>query len=115
MRERAQDRLWNYVWLRRLAYFVTLAATLHLVAFWLFHTQNAEHEYNSRFWLASEFVRLVESSLPRSFHWWTDWYAGNPEWFAGGIIVLMVLMALGSSLSGPIQDFMRIIWQSRRK
>jgi uncharacterized protein (DUF2235 family) len=111
-RYKAQDRLWNYVWLRRLAYFATLAATLHLVAFWLFHSQNSEHEFNSRFRMVSELVRFVESFLPRSLHWWTDWYAGNPEWFAGGIIVLALLMAIGSSLSGTIQDSMRVIWQS---
>jgi hypothetical protein len=46
-------------------------------------------------------------------HWWTDWYAGNPEWFAGGIIVLAVLMGLGGSLSGQIKDGMRVIWESR--
>jgi hypothetical protein len=46
-------------------------------------------------------------------HWWTNWYAGNPEWFTGGIIALALLMGLGTSLSGRIKDGMRIIWQSR--
>jgi hypothetical protein len=63
--------------------------------------------------MVSEIVRFVESFLPRSVHRWTDWYAGNPEWFAGGIIALAILMGLGTSLSGRIKDGMRIIWQSR--
>ncbi len=109
----AQERLWNFVWLRRLAYFATLAASLHLAAFWLFHNQNKEHEFDSYFRMVSESVRFIESFLPRSVHWWTDWYAGNPEWFAGGIIALALLMGLGTSLSGRIKDGMRIIWQSR--
>ncbi|HZE53122.1 MAG TPA: DUF2235 domain-containing protein [Bradyrhizobium sp.] len=111
-RVQAQERLWNFAWLRRLTYFATLAATLHLVAFWLFHDQNPLHEFDSRFRMVSESVRLVESFLPHSLHWWTDWYAGNPEWFAGGIIVLVLLSSLGSSLSASIKDGMRVVWLS---
>jgi len=109
----AQERLWNYVWMRRIAYFATLAASLHLATFWLFHNQHREHEFASHFRMISELVRFVESFLPDSFHWWTDWYAGNPEWFAGGIIAVIVLMLVGSSLSATISDRMRIIWRDR--
>ncbi|MCR6736594.1 MAG: hypothetical protein NVV83_22035 [Afipia sp.] len=96
-----------------MAYFATLAASFHLAAFWLFHNQNREHEFDTNFRLVSETVRFIESFLPRSLHWWTDWYAGNPEWFAGGIIAVAALMAVGSSLSSRIKDDMRVIWQSR--
>jgi len=109
----AQERLWNFVWLRRLAYFATLAASFHLAAFWLFHDQNKTHEFESNFRLVSEAVRFIESFLPRSVHWWTDWYAGNPEWFAGGIFILALLMGLGSLLSGKLKDGMRVIWQTK--
>lgn len=108
-----QNRIWNFVWLRRIAYFLTLAATFHLAAFWLFHPQNAQHEFDSYFKLISELVRLVESFLPGFVHWWTDWYAGNPEWFAGGLIVLGALLSWGSSLSTRIADSMRTVWVSR--
>ncbi|KJC57515.1 hypothetical protein UP10_28450 [Bradyrhizobium sp. LTSPM299] len=113
VRYAAQEKLWNYVWLRRIAYFATLAASLHLAAFWLFHGQNKEHEFDSYFRMVSESVRLIESFLPTSLHWWTDWYAGNPEWFAGGIIAVAILMGIGGSLSGTISDRMRIIWRDR--
>lgn len=113
VRYAAQERLWNFVWLRRLAYFATLAASLHIAAFWLFHNQNKENEFDSYVRMISESVRFIESFLPRSVHWWTDWYAGNPEWFAGGLIAIAMLMGVGTSLSGRIKDGMRIIWQSR--
>lgn len=90
-----------------------LPLSLHIAAFWLFHNQNKEHEFDSYFRMVSESVRFIKSLLPRSVHWWTDWYAGNPEWFAGGLIAIAVLMAVGTSLSGRIKDGMRIIWQSR--
>lgn len=112
-RFKAQERLWNFVWLRRLAYFATLAASFHLAAFWLFHDQNKANEFDTDFRMVSEVVRSIESFLPRSVHWWTDWYAGNPEWFAGGIIALALLMGVGGLLSSQIKDGMRIIWESR--
>jgi uncharacterized protein (DUF2235 family) len=101
-RYQAQEKLWNFVWLRRIAYFATLAATLHLVVFWLFHNLNKEHEFDSYFRMISETVRATESFLPRALHWWTDWYATNPEWFAGGIIAIIVLTSIGNSLSARI-------------
>jgi uncharacterized protein (DUF2235 family) len=109
----AQERLWNYVWWRRIAYFATLATTFHLAAFWLFHDLNKAHEFDSKLRMVSEAVRFLESFLPRSMHWWTDWYAGNPEWFAGGILAIAVCAGLGNWLSGEIKDGMRIIWASR--
>lgn len=109
----AQEKLWNFVWMRRLAYFATLAASLHLAAFWLFHDRVKEHEFESPIRMVSELIRLIESFLPKSLHWWTDWYAANPEWFAGGVVSVVVLMVLGSSLSATINDRMRIIWRDR--
>jgi uncharacterized protein (DUF2235 family) len=112
-RHEAQEKLWNFVWLRRIAYFSTLAATLHLAAFWLFHNRTPEHEFDTKFRMISELVRGIESFLPRAFHWWTDWYATNPEWFASGIVIVAALTSLGTSLNARISDEMRLIWQNR--
>jgi uncharacterized protein (DUF2235 family) len=109
----AQEKLWNFVWMRRIAYFATLGASLHLAAFWLFHDRVKEHEFESPLRMVSEMVRFIESFLPRSLHWWTDWYAANPEWLAGGVIAVALLMLLGSSLSARISDRMRILWRDR--
>jgi hypothetical protein len=86
-----------------------LPASFHLAAFWLFHHLRPEHEFSSSFRLVSEVVRFFESFLPRSVHWWTDWYATNPEWFLAGIAAIALFMGLGSSLSGRIHDGMRVI------
>ena len=50
-------------------------------------------------------MRLIDSVLPRAFHWWTDWYAANPEWFAGGIVVIVFFTLIGSALSAKISKF----------
>jgi uncharacterized protein (DUF2235 family) len=112
-RAAVQERIWNYVWLRRVLYFFTLAATLHIAAFWLFHPLNPSHEFDNDIRLVSETVRLVGSVLPNSFHWWVDWYAANPEWFAGGVVAIVVLSVVGSGLSGRISDLMRTVWASK--
>jgi uncharacterized protein (DUF2235 family) len=109
-----QERIWNYVWLRRIVYFGTLAASFHLIAFWLFHSRDIEHEYSSPFRLISESVRFAEAFLPRDIvHWWTDWYATNPGWLVVGIITLAVLIWFGSKLGSHITDSMRYIWKAR--
>jgi uncharacterized protein (DUF2235 family) len=109
-----QEKIWNFVWLRRIVYFATLAASFHLAAFWLFHDRDPEYEYSSPFRLISEFIRLMESFLPRQVvHWWTDWYAANPGWFVVGVLALAFLIWLGSKLGSHITDSMRLMWKAR--
>jgi uncharacterized protein (DUF2235 family) len=111
-----QEKIWNLVWLRRIVYFATLAASFHLGAFWLFHGLNAEREFQSPVRLVSELVRLVESFLPRQVvHWWTDYYAANPVSFALGVVAVASLIWLGSRLEAQITDSMRLIWNARLK
>ncbi|HML14035.1 MAG TPA: DUF2235 domain-containing protein [Xanthobacteraceae bacterium] len=114
MRAKEQEKVWNLVWFRRIMYFCTLAAALHLLLFWLFHDRNPEREFTSPVRMVSEFVRLVESFLPRNaVHWWTDWYAANPVSFLLGVIAVVVLTSTGSSVGLRINDAMRVIWTSR--
>jgi hypothetical protein len=111
-----QEKIWNLVWLRRIVYFATVLASFHLGAFWLFHDADPEREFKSPIRLVSEFVRLVESFLPRQVvHWWTDYYAANPIWFAVGIIAVAGFIWLGSRLGAQITDSMRLIWNADLK
>jgi uncharacterized protein (DUF2235 family) len=110
-----QEKIWNLVWLRRIIYFATLAASFHLVAFWMFHDLRPQREFESPVKLVSEFVRFVEAFLPRQVvHWWTDSYAANPVSFLIGVLALALLIWLGSKLGGRIADSMRSIWRSRK-
>jgi uncharacterized protein (DUF2235 family) len=109
-----QETVWNWVWLRRIVYFATLAASFHLIAFWLFHDRHPEHEYSSSFRLVSEFVRLVESFLPQeAVKWWTNWYAANPGWLLIGALALAILIWIGSKIEAHITDTMRLIWKAK--
>jgi T6SS, Phospholipase effector Tle1-like, catalytic domain len=109
-----QERIWNLVWLRRIVYFATVIASFHLAAFWLFHDLVPQREFESPVKLVSEFVRLVESFLPRQVvHLWTDYYAANPISFLLGVIAVAVVISIGSRLGSKIADSMRIIWNAR--
>jgi uncharacterized protein (DUF2235 family) len=109
-RAEQQEKIWNLVWIRRLVYFLTVAASVHLGAFWLFHDRDPEKEFTSNIRLVSEAVRLVESFLPRAFHWWTDWYAANPALFLLGILAVVATIMAGAHLDARIRDTMRLLW-----
>jgi hypothetical protein len=113
-RAEQQETVWNIVWLRRLVYFATLAASLHLALFWRFHDIHPQREYNTALWLVPQTVRFFEKFLPRQVvRWWTDYFATNPIPFMAGIIVLAGLIWFGSRLESQITDRMRTIWKSR--
>jgi uncharacterized protein (DUF2235 family) len=115
-RAEEQEKIWNFVWLRRIVYFATVAASFHLAAFWLFHDLRRERELESPIRLVSESVRLLESLLPRqAVRWWTDYYAANPVSFTIGVTAVAFLIWFGAKLGGHITDSMRIIWRSRPK
>ncbi len=114
VRSEEQEIVWNSVWWRRIVYFATLAASFHLAAFWLFHDQNPQREFNTSLALVPQFIRFVESFLPQHVvHWWADYYATNPIWFTVGVLILGILIGLGSALDSRITDRMRAIWKSR--
>lgn len=112
-RYHAQERLWNFVWLRRLFYFATLAATAYLILFPFLTERDKEYEYASPIRLVSEIIRTFGSFVPGAFKWWIDWYAANPERFCVVLIVLIVLLMISARLQGKIKDAMRQIWASR--
>lgn len=114
VRAEEQEIVWNIVWLRRIVYFATLAASFHLAAFWLFHDQNPQREFNTSLALVSQFIRFVESFLPQQVvHWWADYYATNPISFTVGVLILGTLIGFGSVLDGRVTDRMRTIWTAR--
>ena len=109
-----QERIWNWVWLRRIVYFLTLAASFHLLTFWNFHSKDVENEFSSNFRLVSEFLRTTDAFLPHTVtRFWVDWYATNPGWFLVGVATLAALIWLGSRIGVRITDSMRLLWNER--
>jgi len=108
----AQQHVWNLVWWRRIAYFFTVVASLHLVAFPLFHQTVKAEEYTTSLRFVSETMRIVGVFLP-SFvtTWWLDSFATNPKTFFWSVVVVVVLTFISLHLRGMINDRMQDAWR----
>src|SRR5262249_19127186 len=101
-------------WLRRIVYFATLAASLHLALFWRFHDINPQREYNTALWLVPQTVGFFETFLPRqAVRWGAEYFAPHPIYVLCWMLVLITVVGFGSRLESQITDRMRTIWTSR--
>ncbi len=58
-----QEKVWNTIWLRRIVYFLTVAATLYLVIFPLMRALPPTEEFESPVRWISDIVRMVDAFL----------------------------------------------------
>src|SRR6202035_502813 len=59
-----QQGVWNFVWWRRVFYFLTVAASIHLAAYPLFYGMDNSREYTPRLRLIPEALRVAGEFLP---------------------------------------------------
>lgn len=111
IRSDAQERVWNKVWWRRLVYFATIAASLHLVLFPLIHQTDRASEFDTNFRLVSETIRLAGAFIPNFFDWWLNSYAASPGKFVIGAVAVALLILIGVRLGSRITDQMSCIWK----
>ncbi len=108
-RAAAQERVWNLVWCRRLAYFVTLFASFNLALFPLRAIDRAA-EFESPLPLVSKLVRFAGALLPGFAQAWIDAFAARPQQFVVALGAVVVPMLVGVYLGAKINDSMRGIW-----
>ena len=112
-RGKAQEQVWNIVWFRRIVYFATVAASLHLVLYPLVRALPRSSEYTTWFRPVSDAIRIIGAFLPSSFEVWINAYARDPGRFLLAALIVGVLTWLSSIiLAGKITDNMRGIWRS---
>jgi len=109
-RANAQEDVWNLVWWRRVVYFATVAASLHLALFPLFHQTDRSEEFKTPFRLVSETLRLVGVFIPNFFDWWLHSYAANPGTFVVSALLVAVLIWLGTLIGASIANKMTRLW-----
>jgi uncharacterized protein (DUF2235 family) len=108
-RAAAQERVWNWVWFRRLVYFVTLFASANLALFPLREIERAS-EFESPLPLVSKVVRLVGAFMPGFLQWWVDAFAARPQPFVFALGLVVGLILFGVYLGAHISDAMRGLW-----
>ncbi len=123
-RARAQERVWDLVWCRRVAYFSTLFVTACLVllpwmkALWPLNllwplSRVAEDGkcIESAFCFLAGIPKLFGAFLPGFAGVWIGTFSANPGVFGALASVIIALLMLGKRLNSKIHDHMRIIWQ----
>jgi hypothetical protein len=111
----AQKRVWNWVWTRRINYFVTLFVTLSLVFFpGIILMMNGELQpgMGTSSWAAFliPVIDVVGALLPQFARPWVNIYLAYPGWFTGLAALVGFLAWIGSKLGQRINSEMRLIW-----
>ncbi|MEG1039186.1 MAG: DUF2235 domain-containing protein [Pseudomonas sp.] len=104
----AREDVYNTVWRRRVAYFLTLFVSLALVAMPLFAP--ARGSCQETLCMLSKPVRLLDYVLPAFASTWTASFASNPNVFLPLLLALLICMAWGKRLDTMIRDKMRRVW-----
>lgn len=104
----AREDVYNTVWRRRVAYFLTLFVSLALAAMPLFAP--ARTSCQDTLCVVSKHVTLLDYVLPSFASTWTASFASNPNIFLPLILALLVFMAWGKCLDTMIRDKMRRVW-----
>ncbi|NJO32867.1 MAG: IS4 family transposase, partial [Rhodospirillales bacterium] len=122
----AQERVWDIVWLRRVAYFATLFVTVNLAllpwmpsipylsSLWpMSEAVVGDKCINSSFCFLSGLPKLGAAFLPGFAQTWVDSFSTNPGVFGGLAAAIGVLMWLSSYLDAKIRSRMQNIWFSQ--
>ncbi|GLK69796.1 hypothetical protein GCM10008179_34340 [Hansschlegelia plantiphila] len=106
----ARERVYNLVWLRRVAYFWTFAATMLLAAMPAIWPAKPDGVCLSSLCFAAPLMTPIKAVAPALAAPWLDSFSSNPWPFTILIGALALGMAAGSSLEGSIADGMRLVW-----
>jgi uncharacterized protein (DUF2235 family) len=127
-REHAEERVWDEVWKRRVAYFTTVFVTglLLLVPFlsgawWLSWLpvlngiNDKDKCVDSVLCFVAGVPKLLGGFLPGFASTWIDAYSANPGVFALLVGIIIALGWWGSTLKISINDRMSSVWADRNK
>jgi uncharacterized protein (DUF2235 family) len=110
-REKAQESVWNTVWVRRVVYFLTVLASISLLIFPLLKSLPPSDEFSSPVRWLSDLIRLAGSFLPSIANPWLNGYARSPVTFALLLAILIAFATVGVRLAARIKSDMGAIWQ----
>lgn len=106
-----ENIVWSYVWRRRIIYFLTVLASLHLALYPLLSSLPDNAEQMTRLRPLSDLIRLVALVLPSGLERWTRVYAGDPAWFVVSAGAVAALMWVSAQIKGRINDEMAANWR----
>jgi uncharacterized protein (DUF2235 family) len=106
------ERIWNFVWWRRLTYFATLTSTLLLVVLPLFvgRLPTPPVLADGRTGIGGV-IRLSTLVLPDFAGKWVEVYANNPFYFFLLAAIIFMFLRIGARLERTLRDEARAMWR----
>ncbi|MGA0597577.1 DUF2235 domain-containing protein [Enterovirga sp. CN4-39] len=104
------ELVWNWVWRRRVAYFLTLGLTLALLAMPLYAPTAPGGACTSTFCFLATPMGWLAALLPSFAGTWLNVFQANPGWSTILSLAILAGMLAGSALSVAISDRMRLAW-----
>jgi uncharacterized protein (DUF2235 family) len=112
-RAAAFEAVWDLVWHRRAAYFITVGFTLVLVAMplWVARVSNGGILADGRTWIDAP-IRAIGTFLPAMFQGWINTFADNPFYTFLLVACIWVAMGYGATQERKLRDLAGHIWQT---
>jgi uncharacterized protein (DUF2235 family) len=114
-RSKAQDDVWNWVWLRRVVYFSTMFALLFVVAIPYLVIYWPRFGYDAVGWFVNPLVGAAQSFLPTFLAPWFVAFRDSPGLVLIGGAVAGALTYAGSSLQQTVRDVARKAWRVHKR
>jgi uncharacterized protein (DUF2235 family) len=111
-RARRMGTVWDWVWKRRIVYFMTVFAALYLAALPLIEKWRPGRGAASPFEIVTPLIDLAGAFLPNFVKLWLDAFRNSPGRFVVGLAVALALMWTGGWMQTRIRDLMRVIWRA---
>jgi uncharacterized protein (DUF2235 family) len=111
-RARRQERVWNWVWGRRVVYFATVLVSLSLAATPLWLLKWPGHGDASLAAPLIPVIDLIGRFLPSFASYWINAFKEAPTWLLLAGASLGALLFLGARLERRIDDVMRPLWHN---
>jgi uncharacterized protein (DUF2235 family) len=105
------EKVWDWVWARRVTYFLTVFASLFLAAMPLIEKWRPGRGPASLAEIFLPVVDLAGAFLPNFVKPWLDAFRNSPGRFLLGVVLVSLLMYAGGRMQGHIRDLMRRIWK----
>jgi len=109
-RTRRQGQVWDWVWVRRVLYFLTMFASLYLLLLPVIDERRPGPGAGSFFEFVIPVIDMLGVFLPRFASPWLDAFRNSPGRFLLGVVLMLLFMYFGARAQGRIRDLMRAIW-----
>ena len=111
-RSSVQDDVWNWIWLRRVVYFLTVFATLFVAAIPYFVIYFPGFGLGVVDGLVNPIVNGAASFLPGALEPWFVAFRNAPGFVLIGAVAIGVLLVFGTNLQQTVRDVARVAWHS---